>query len=88
MQTPAAAGSTRSPAGAQGTGLGVFNLIRFGGSAVGAAWVTIGLGSWSVSIVFVVCALVVGSAFAATFLGRDPEDVEDVAVTGAALRDS
>ena len=87
VQTPAATGSTRSPAGAQGTGLGVFNLIRFGRSAVGAASVTIGLGSWSVTIVFVVCALVVGSAFAATFLGRDPEDVEDAAVNSAALRD-
>lgn len=88
VQTPAAAGSTRSPAGAQGTGLGVFNLIRFGGSAVGAAWVTIGLGSCSVTVVFVVCALVVGSAFAATFLGRDPEDVEDATATVDVLRDS
>jgi len=85
VQTPAAAGSTRSPAGAQGTGLGVFNLIRFGGSAVGAAWVTIALAPWSVSVVFAVCAVTVCVAFAASFLGRDPEDVESVA---KALSDS
>lgn len=74
VQTPAAAGSTRSPAGAQGTGLGVFNLIRFGGSAVGAAWVTIALAAWSVGVVFVACAVVVCVGFAASFLGRDPEE--------------
>ncbi len=65
VQTPAAAGSTRSPAGAQGTGLGVFNLIRFGGSAVGAAWVTIALSAWSVGVVFVACAVVVCIGFGA-----------------------
>lgn len=74
VQTPAAAGSTRSPAGAQGTGLGVFNLIRFGGSAVGAAWVTIALSAWSVGIVFVACVAVVCIGLGASFLGRDPED--------------
>lgn len=73
VQTPAAAGSTRSPAGAQGTGLGVFNLIRFGGSAVGAAWVTIALSAWSVGIVFVLCAIVACIGLGASFLGQDPE---------------
>ncbi|UYP19274.1 MFS transporter [Rhodococcus sp. Z13] len=74
VQTPAAAGSTRSPVGAQGTGLGVFNLIRFGGSAVGAAWVTVALATWTAGIVFAVCAAVACLAFAATFLGPDPEN--------------
>ncbi|AYA24817.1 MFS transporter [Rhodococcus rhodochrous] len=74
VQTPAAAGSTRSPAGERGTGLGVFNLIRFGGSAVGAAWVTVALGSWTVGPLFAVCAVVVCAGFAASFLGADPED--------------
>ncbi|MGX7729273.1 MFS transporter [Rhodococcus sp. 2H158] len=73
VQTPAAAGSTRSPAGAQGTGLGLFNLIRFGGSAVGAAWVAIAVESWSYPVLFVVCAVVVAAGLAASFLGRDPE---------------
>ncbi len=87
VQTPAAAGSTRSPAGAQGTGLGVFNLIRFGGSAVGAAWVTVGLASWSVAVVFGVCSVLVCAAFAATFLGRDPERPVDT-VSAEVLSDS
>ncbi len=71
---PAAAASTRSPAGERGTGLGVFNLIRFGGSAVGAAWVTVAFGSWTVGPLFAVCAVVVCAGFAASFLGADPED--------------
>lgn len=78
VQTPAAAGSTRSPAGERGTGLGVFNLIRFGGSAVGAAWVTVALGSWTVGPLFAVCAVVVCAGLAASFLGTDPEDTEPV----------
>lgn len=74
VQTPAAAGSTRSPAGERGTGLGMFNLVRFGGSAVGAAWVTVAFGTWTVGPLFVVCAVVVGAGLAASFLGSDPEE--------------
>ncbi|MGN5236474.1 MULTISPECIES: MFS transporter [unclassified Rhodococcus (in: high G+C Gram-positive bacteria)] len=82
VQTPAAAGSTRSPAGAHGTGLGVFNLIRFGGSAVGAAWVTIALSAWSIGVVFVVCAVVACLGLAVSYLGRDPEDAAELRPTG------
>ncbi|MET4046839.1 MULTISPECIES: MFS transporter [unclassified Rhodococcus (in: high G+C Gram-positive bacteria)] len=74
VQTPAAAGSTRSPAGAVGTGLGVFNLIRFGGSAVGAAWVGIALhaGASSYVLLFGVAAVVVSAGFASSFAGSNP----------------
>lgn len=75
VQTPAAAGSTRSPAGAVGTGLGLFNLIRFGGSALGAAWVGIAaqLSADPYGVLFTVSALVVLAGLAGTFLGADPE---------------
>lgn len=77
VQTPAAAGSTRSPAGAVGTGLGLFNLIRFGGSAVGAAWVGVALhiSDEPYAILFGVAAAVVLAGLAASFFGDDPTGV-------------
>ncbi|MFW0783622.1 MFS transporter [Gordonia sp. CPCC 206044] len=82
VQTPAAAGSTRSVAGAQGTGLGLFNLLRFGGSALGAAWVSVALHRWDYPVLFVVTTLIVAVGFAASFVGRNPETT---AVTEPAL---
>ncbi|HVC24461.1 MAG TPA: MFS transporter [Acidimicrobiales bacterium] len=65
VQTPAATGATRSEAGRVGTGLGVFNLVRFAGSALGGAWATIALTELGAyPVVFVVC-----SALAALGLG-------------------
>ena len=79
VQTPAATGATRSPAGEQGTGLGLFNLLRFGGSACGAAWVAVALGSLQslagYPAVFIVCAVVVALGLAGSFLGPDPQPV-------------
>ena len=72
VQTPAATGATRSPAGAQGTGLGLYNLIRFSGSAMGAAWVAIALAVGAYPLVFVVAAAVVALGLLASFAGRDP----------------
>ena len=73
VQTPAATGATRSPAGAQGTGLGLFNLIRFGGSAVGAAWVAVALDFSTYPAVFAVSAVVVALGLAGSFVGPDPQ---------------
>ncbi|MGH9068602.1 MAG: MFS transporter, partial [Acidimicrobiales bacterium] len=57
VQTPAATGATRSAAGRLGAGLGLFNLIRFAGSALGAVWVAAALsGSGSFALLFGVCA--------------------------------
>jgi hypothetical protein len=72
VQTPAAIGATRSPAGAAGTGLGVFNLVRFGGSAVGAAWVALGLQVSGYPVVFAVASAVVALGLAGSFVGPDP----------------
>jgi MFS family permease len=75
VQTPAATGATRSPAGEQGTGLGLYNLIRFGGSAVGAAWVAIALDFWSFPAVFAAASVVVVLGLAGSFVGPDPQPV-------------
>lgn len=76
VQTPAATGATRSPAGAQGTGLGLYNLIRFSGSAMGAAWVAIALAAGGTSGGFVLAFSVVAGVgvlgLAGSFLGPDP----------------
>ncbi|MEH3132131.1 MAG: MFS transporter [Mycolicibacterium neoaurum] len=75
VQTPAATGATRSPAGAQGTGLGLFNLVRFGGSAMGAAWVAVALGLHSTTGYVLAFAMVSGVAvlgLLGSFLGPDP----------------
>jgi hypothetical protein len=73
VQTPAATGATRSPAGAEGTGLGLFNLVRFGGSACGAAWVAVALaGPASYPGVFIACAVIVALGLAGSFFGPDP----------------
>ncbi|CAN5474279.1 MFS transporter [soil metagenome] len=73
VQTPAATGATRSPAGESGSGLGLFNLIRFAGSAVGAAWVAVALDFWFFPAVFVASAVIVALGQAGSFVGPDPE---------------
>lgn len=72
VQTPAATGATRSPAGAQGTGLGLYNLIRFSGSGMGAAWVAIALGLAGYPLLFAGAAVVVALGFIGSFFGPDP----------------
>lgn len=79
VQTPAAIGATRSRAGTRGAGLGLFNLLRFGGSALGAAWVAAVLDRGpAFGPAFVVCAAVAGAGLLGSFAGRDPSDHEDV----------
>ncbi|MCV7192706.1 MFS transporter [Mycolicibacterium brumae] len=73
VQTPAANGATKSPAGQQGTGLGLFNLVRFTGSAAGAAWVAVALDVATLPTVFWVAAGMALVGLAASFVGPDPE---------------
>ena len=73
VQTPAATGATRSDAGRRGAGLGLFNLLRFGGSALGAAWVGAVLDQTpAFGVVFAVCAATAVLGLLATFAGPDP----------------
>ena len=71
VQTPAAAGSTRSPVGASGSGMGLFNLLRFGGAAIGAAWVAVALRYGSYPLLFGVSAVIALSALVCSWLGRE-----------------
>jgi MFS family permease len=73
VQTPAATGATRSDAGGRGAGLGLFNLLRFGGSALGAAWVGAVLDQApAFGVVFAACAATAALGLLATFAGPDP----------------
>ncbi len=73
VQTPAATGATRSPAGRIGAGLGLFNLVRFAGSAIGAAWVSITLtGAQRYGLLFFGCLVMAALGLAGTYAGPDP----------------
>ncbi|HEX8005097.1 MAG TPA: MFS transporter [Trebonia sp.] len=73
VQTPAATGATRSPAGRVGAGVGLFNLVRFAGSAIGAAWVSITLtGAQRYGLLFLGCLVVAALGLAGTYAGPNP----------------
>lgn len=76
VQTPAAGGATRSPAGQTGAALGLFNMLRFSGSTAGTAWVALSYstgGSWQV---FAGAAAVVLLGLLVTFVGPNPTDLK------------
>lgn len=72
VQTPAAAGAARSPAGRYGAALGVFSMLRFSGSATAAAWVALVYPHGSYLLLFLGCSVVACCGLAATFFGPDP----------------
>jgi Na+/melibiose symporter-like transporter len=72
VQTPAATGATRSPAGCYGASLGLFNMLRFAGSALGAAWVAVVYPHGAMLVLFVVASVLAGAGFWASFAGPDP----------------
>jgi hypothetical protein len=70
VQTPALTGATRSPAGQRGTGLGLFNMMRFIGAAIGTAAVA---AAWpdGLAWLFAGCGLVAVGGLTLSFLGRE-----------------
>jgi MFS family permease len=71
VQTPAATAATHSRAGQAGPGLGLFNLLRFGASALGASWVAAVLGGGpDYGIVFSGCVVVTLVGFVGAFAIR------------------
>jgi MFS family permease len=72
VQTPVAAAVTRSPAGGSGAALGLFNLVRFSGSAFGAAWVALAAPDQRWLVLFVASAAVAVAGLVGTYLGEDP----------------
>ena len=72
VQTPAAAGAARSPAGRYGAALGVFSMLRFSGSGAAAAWVALVYPHGAYLVLFLGCSVVACCGLAATFVGPDP----------------
>lgn len=72
VQTPAATGATRSPAGAHGAALGLFNLTRFAGMTAGAAWVAVLTPVDRMPAMFVGAAVVAVGALLVAFAGANP----------------
>ena len=73
MQTPALTGATRSPAGQRGTGLGLFNMMRFVGAALRhrrRGRRLAGRPAW----LFAGCAAVAVGGLVLSFLGREMPD--------------
>jgi MFS family permease len=75
VQTPSATGATRSPAGRQGAALGLFNMMRFGGSAFGAAWVAVLYPRGALLLLFGGAALLLVAALVITLVGPDPAPI-------------
>lgn len=73
VQTPALTGATRSPAGQRGTGLGLFNMMRFVGAASGTAAVA---AAWPDGLfwLFAGCGAVALGGLVVSFLGRELPD--------------
>jgi hypothetical protein len=73
VQTPALTGATRSPAGQRGTGLGLFNMMRFVGAATGTAAVA---AAWpdGLAWLFSGCAALSVGGLVLSFLGREMAD--------------
>lgn len=73
VQTPAATGATRSSAGRLGAGIGLFNLLRFAGSALGGCWVAVVLSSGNLyGLLFAGSVVVALVGLAATWAGTTP----------------
>jgi MFS family permease len=81
VQTPAAAGATSSPAGAYGAAVGLYSMVRFSGSATAAAWVALVYPTGSMLLLFGGCAALASLAFAASYLGPEPEPLAVPAVS-------
>jgi MFS family permease len=77
VQTPAAAGATRSPAGQYGAAVGLFSMLRFSGSGAGAAWVALTYEHDVGLLLFGGCAVVAMIGLAASFAGKDPTRTVD-----------
>ncbi len=59
----------RSAAAAHGTALGIHNMMRFAGLAVGYAWVSLSYPSGSLALVYGGAAVLAGSTLALVLVG-------------------
>lgn len=88
VQTPAAAGVTRSPAGQYGAALGLFSMLRFSGSTAAAAWVALIYPQGHFLTLFLGCSVIAALGLLTSFVGPDPTPTgpaarpESLAATG------
>ena len=73
VQTPSLTGATRSPAGQRGSGLGMFNMMRFVGASVGAAGVAAAYPD-HLGWLFGGCAVIAVLGLMISFAGREMAD--------------
>lgn len=69
VQAVSGAGVMRSAAAAHGTALGIHNMMRFAGLAVGYAWVSLSYPSGSLALVYGGAAVLAGSTLALVLVG-------------------
>jgi MFS family permease len=81
VQTPAAAGATSSAAGEYGAAVGLFNMVRFSGSATAAAWVAWVYPTGHLLLLFAGCSAVVATGLAIAWAGADPAPAQTVTPT-------
>jgi MFS family permease len=72
VQTPAAAGATSSAAGRHGAAVGLFNLVRFSGSAAAAAWVAWIYPTGHLLLLFAGCSVLAAAGLVVSWVGSDP----------------
>ncbi|WP_110180352.1 MFS transporter [Nocardioides solisilvae] len=85
VQSVAALGVMRSPAAANGTALGIHNMVRFSGLAAGYAWVALSYPTGHFLLVFAGPAVLAAVALAVVLVGPPAAPVED-APTRAEVR--
>jgi MFS family permease len=87
VQTPAAAGATSSAAGRYGAAVGLFNLVRFSGSATAAAWVAWVYPTGHHLALFGGCSVLAAAGLAVSWLGGGPAHVLRPGLSRTSRRD-
>lgn len=85
VQSVAALGVMRSPAASNGTALGIHNMVRFSGLAVGYAWVALTYPTGSLLLVFAGPAVLAAVTLALVLAGPPAEPQHQQLVQAAAV---
>lgn len=83
VQSSAALGVMRSPAASRGSALGIHNMMRFFGLAVGYSWVAATYPLDNLYLVYAGPAVLAAATFGLTFVGPAAPPVDDVSLSAA-----
>ena len=86
VQSSAAFGVMRSPAAERGSALGIHNMMRFAGLALGYAWVAATYPLGSLFLVYSGPAMLAAAAFLLTFIGPPAAPIQEPAPGDTSLR--